>query len=204
MFNSMFDSMMELFVTLRTQRPNAQPRWLHALLLSLACLSVNLTSPASYADDADEQRAKQRFSAYKQQAMRLQTSPQARYLVSELSDLNQWIGQAERELAEDEEERFMRFVDLIQVQLQLIDVSVEELIARERVEAVEREGSDLEAKAKQEREAIVELERRLGGVLTTPKKAPQAQPARAPTPAPAPAPLPAPSPAPSPAPAPAP
>ena len=155
---------------------------LHLIFIILSA-ALSLTFGNARADDAEEMRAKQRFTSYKSQAQRLQAAPQARYLVQELSFLNQWIGQAERELAEDEEERFMRVVDLIQVQLQLIDVSIEELIARERITVVEQEAIDLEARAKREREAIVELERKLGGVLSAPAQPAQMAPQPAPQPA---------------------
>jgi len=185
-------------------------------LLSLcACLSLALLQPTSaHAEDLDFTQAKVRFSSYKQQLTRLQTAPQARYLVGELSSLNQWVARAERELAEDEEDSFKSLVDLIQLQIQLIDVSIEELIARDRVDAVERGAADLEARAKTEREAIVNLERELGGQLSAPAQrrpqaqaapatAPKAKPAQAkptpqaqPTPRLAPAPSAAPTPAP--------
>ena len=162
---------------------------LSTLALSFALLTM---SSQCFADAFSD--AKVAFNGYRTRALSLQNQPQHRYLVGEFASLTQWMNNAERYLSEEEEDDFVRTVQLIRVQLRLIEVSIEEINAREQLLSLTEETTRLEGKAKQEREAIVDLERQMGGKLrSTPAAAPQGQPpaqvpARpqvAPTPAPA-------------------
>ena len=155
-------------------------------LVALACMSALSALSAPARADDDLPRFKERFNAYKARAAQLKMSPQARYLSGELSALDQWVAKAERELVEDEERSFKREVDRVQVQLQLIEVSVEELDAKEQVARVEQAAEEAEVAAKRDREAVVLLEQQLGGVAGGPP------PGQAPAPAPVVAPPPAP------------
>ena len=141
-----------------------------------AILAVALVAQPSqgYADDFLE--AKTSFNAYRDRAFKLQNQPQNKYLVGEFTSLTQWTDRAERLLREEEEDDFVRVVHLIRVQLRLIEVSFTEIDAREQLLRLNDEMTRLEGKAKQEREAVVELERQMGGSLTA---TPQAAPVRA-------------------------
>ena len=114
------------------------------------------------------QDAQQRFSAYRERAFKLQSHSNTKYIVGELNTLNQWVSEAERYLRDEDEDEFIRSVKLIRVQLRLVDVSLEELDAREQILKLTEEASRLEKKAKSEREAVVEIEKMMGGSLTSP------------------------------------
>ena len=144
------------------------------LLVTLLLMSVQCFADA-FSD------AKVAFNGYRTRALALQNQPQHRYLVGEFASLTQWMNNAERYLSEEEEDDFIRTVQLVRVQLRLIEMSIEEINAREQLLSLTEETARLEGKAKQEREAIVELERQMGGKLrSTPPSAPQAPPAARP------------------------
>ena len=132
-----------------------------------ALFAVALVAQPSqgYADAFLE--AKTSFNAYRDRAFKLQNQPQNKYLVGEFTSLTQWMNRAERLLREEEEDDFVRVVHLIRVQLRLIEVSFTEIDARDQLLRLNDEMTRLEGKAKQEREAVVELERQMGGSLTT-------------------------------------
>ena len=118
--------------------------------------------------------AKTSFNAYRDRAFKLQNQPQNKYLVGEFTSLTQWMNTAERLLREEEDDDFVRVVHLIRVQLRLIEVSITEIEAREQLLSLNDEMMRLEGKAKQEREAVVEIERLMGRRLTaSPQRAPQ-------------------------------
>ena len=95
------------------------------ITLCLLVLSFGLAQMQfAYADDL--YIVKQRFEAYKQRARELQTRPEAKYFTGDFSDLNQWIGQATRDLNEEEEENFERMVNLLEAQLKFMEISMEE------------------------------------------------------------------------------
>jgi hypothetical protein len=126
--------------------------------------------------------AKTSFNAYRDRAFKLQNQPQNKYLVGDFTSLTQWMNNAERLLREEKDDDFVRVVHLIRVQLRLIEVSIIEIDARDQLLSLNDEMSRLEGKAKQEREAVVELERKMGGSLTASPRRPQVVPARPNTP----------------------
>jgi len=136
------------------------------LLVRTALFGVLLVGQPliSHADKFLE--SKTSFNAYRERAFQLQNQPQNKYLVGEFTSLTQWMNNAERFLREEEEDDFIHTVQLIRVQLRLIERSIEEIEAREQLLRLNGEMNRLEGKAKQEREAIVELERMMGGSLT--------------------------------------
>ena len=127
--------------------------------LSLLCMSFTLVYASPFTE------AQKRFSAYRDRVFQLQSNENTKYLSGELSTLNQWISQAERHLREEEEDEFVRLVRLIQAQVRLVDISLEELDAREQLLKLHEEAKRTEAKAKNEREAVVEIEKMMGGSL---------------------------------------
>ena len=127
--------------------------------LSLLCMSFTVVYASPFTE------AQKRFSAYRDRAFQLQSNENTKYLSGELSTLNQWISQAERHLREEEEDEFVRLVRLIQAQVRLVDISLEELDAREQLLKLHEEAKRTETKAKNEREAVVEVEKMMGGSL---------------------------------------
>lgn len=149
-----------MFMTL-DHRPS--PRSCQLLLPIL--MSLILTPKIAEADPFKE--AQQRFSAYQERVITLQSHANTKYIVGELNTLNQWVAEAKRYLTDEDEDEFVRAVQLIRVQLRLVDVSLEELDAREQVLRLTEEAIRLEKKAKSEREGVVEIEKMMGGSLNS-------------------------------------
>ena len=149
--------------------PKAFTHSLMSLSLIVSCLALSFSSThASPFTDAQK-----RFSAYRDRVFQLQSNENTKYLSGELSTLTQWISQAERHLREEDEDEFIKLVKLIQAQVRLVDISLEELDAREQLLKLHEEVKRTEAKAKSEREAVVEIEKMMGGSLNqTPIQAP--------------------------------
>jgi hypothetical protein len=139
----------------------------NSLIMGLLTLtSALLISEISHADPYQD--AQQRFSAYRERAFKLQSHVNTKYIVGELNTLNQWVSEAERHLRDEDEDEFVRAVKLIRVQLRLVDISLEELDAREQILRLTEEATRMEKKAKNEREAVVEIEKMMGGSLSSP------------------------------------
>ena len=142
--------------------------------MSLSLL-ITLTPNDVHADPMQD--SQKRFSAYRERVFQLQSNENAKYIIGELNTLNQWISEAERYLRDEDEDEFIQTVRLVQAQLRLVDVSLEELNAREQILRLNEEANRLETKAKNEREAVVELEKLMGGSLhSAPRPAPPVQP----------------------------
>jgi hypothetical protein len=104
---------------------------------------------------------KSRFNAYQEKNREFQNMPQAQSLLNELNMLSQWMTQANRALADGEDDRFVHLVNQIQVQIRLIEVSVDNLNAQELVVQKRKEAEGLENKAKHTREEVSRLEESL-------------------------------------------
>jgi hypothetical protein len=139
--------------------------WTKALGLSLLVLALFILVSTAYGEPFTD--SQKRFSAYRERAFQLQSNVNTKYLTGELNTLNQWIKQAERFLRAKDEDQFMKTVKLVQVQLRLVDMSLEELDAREQILKLHEEAKRMETKAKNERESVVELEKMMGGSLTS-------------------------------------
>lgn len=133
------------------------------LVASLSALMLCLCLSSVHANPYKE--AQKRFNAYRDRVFQLQSNENTKYLSGELSTLNQWISQAERHLREEDEDEFVKLVRLIQSQVRLVDISLEELDAREQLLKLHEEAKRTETKAKNEREAVVEIEKMMGGSL---------------------------------------
>lgn len=143
-------------------------------MLVLISLGFGLLIEEAYADQFED--SKTSFNAYRERAIQFQRSAMSKYLTAEYNELTQWIGEAERLLREEEEDDFIRAVQLVRVQLRLVEISMEELSAREQIQNLATEASRAENKAKEEREKVVELERAMGGSLSGPKTATPSSP----------------------------
>ena len=139
------------------------------------------TLSQAYADKLAE--AQSSFSSYRSRVLQLQSAPESRYLTAEYSSLTQWVAEAERLLRENEEEEFIQAVQLVRVQLRFVEVALEELALREQLLSQSAEADRAEGKAKQEREAVVALERAMGGSLSAPAAPSQVRPSGAMPPA---------------------
>ena len=152
----------------QSQKSSPQATWLRAftqgcLVVSLSASMLCMSLTSVHANPYTE--AQKRFSAYRDRVFQLQSNENTKYLSGELSTLNQWISQAERHLREEDEDEFVRSVRLIQAQVRLVDTCLEELDAREQLLKLHEEAKRTETKAKNEREAVVEIEKLMGGSL---------------------------------------
>ena len=142
---------------------------------------------------------RRRFEAYKMKKNTFQSSPFSRMIVEEQSTLIQWISAAETAFSEEEEELALRLVNRVQVQVRLIQTTIDELHARASVERVRQEAVQLESRARAIRSEVAALEQQIGRSIAQKqgqqrgnagnRATPQARPAAAPS-APAPAPTP--------------
>ena len=144
---------------------------------------------------------RRRFEAYKMKKNTFQSSPFSRMIVEEQSTLIQWISAAEAAFSEEEEELALRLVNRVQVQVRLIQTTIDELHARASVERVRQEAVQLESRARAVRSEVAALEQQIGRSIAQKqgqqrvnagnRAAPQAPPsAVSPEPAPAPTPSP--------------
>ncbi len=104
---------------------------------------------------------KRRFNAYQEKTREFQNMMQAKALLNELNMLSQWITQADRALADGEDDRFVHLVNQIQVQVRFVEVSLDNLNAQELLVQKRKEAEGLENKAKATREEVSRLEETL-------------------------------------------
>ncbi len=135
-------------------------------LFSVFCILFALLSMAN----AQEINAvKQRFRSYQDKHRELQNMMEAKELIVELNTLNQLIGFADLAQQNEEDDRFIRLVNQIEVQIRFIDVSLDNVKAQELLKQKTKEAEGLEKKAKQTREEVAQLEESLS-INTVPKQ----------------------------------
>ena len=123
-------------------------------LFSVFCILFALLSMAN----AQEINAvKQRFRSYQDKHRELQNMMEAKELIVELNTLNQLIGFADLAQQNEEDDRFIRLVNQIEVQIRFIDVSLDNVKAQELLKQKTKEAEGLEKKAKQTREEVAQL-----------------------------------------------
>ncbi|MEE2643879.1 MAG: hypothetical protein VYD19_02990 [Myxococcota bacterium] len=140
---------------------NQNRGWLVPACLAWGAIFL-ITISSGWAEEESMNSLRRRFEAYKMKKNTFQGSPFSRMIVEEQSTLIQWISAAETAFSEEEEELALRLVNRVQVQVRLIQTTIDELRARASVERVRQEAVQLESRARAVRSEVAALEQQIG------------------------------------------